>query len=108
VSANRIASSRVTLNILPGCEGTEVFLLLIAGVLAFPAGLPHRVSGLALGLPLAFAMNQVRIAALYAVVRDRADLFNLVHGYLGPAALVICLGAFYWLWTGTRPSAPHT
>src|ERR1700741_5582482 len=53
VEANRIESRRVRLNILPGCAGTERFVLLIAGVLAFPAPWLAKARGLAVGLTLA-------------------------------------------------------
>jgi len=107
VVANRIESQHVRLNILPGCEGTELFILLIAGVLAYPAGLRAKLRGLSLGLPLAFALNQLRVAALYGVVRDEPNLFDLVHGYLAPTALVVALGLYYWVWAGgaTRSAA---
>ena len=99
VDENRIESQRVRLNILPGCEGTELFVLLVAGVLAFPAPWRAKLRGLALGLPLAFALNQLRVVGLYAVVRDHGSSFDLVHGYLAPTALVVALGAYFWLWS---------
>jgi len=101
VAANRIDSERVRLNILPGCEGTELFILLIAGVLAYPASWRQRLRGLAIGLPLAFALNQLRVVLLYGVVRDRPDWFELMHGYLAPTALVVALGAYFWIWSGS-------
>jgi exosortase/archaeosortase family protein len=85
---------------LPGCEGTELFVLLIAGVLAFPASWPAKLRGLALGLTLAFALNQLRVIGLYAVVRDHASAFDLVHGFVAPTALVVALGAYFWSWSG--------
>jgi exosortase family protein XrtM len=97
--ANEVRSARVRLSILPGCEGTEVFCLLLAGVLAFPALWAAKAWGLALGLPLAFALNQLRVLALYLTVRDFPAQFELVHGYMAPTALVAGLGAFFWLWT---------
>jgi len=99
VVANRITSTRARLNILPGCEGTELFFLLIAGVLATPARWRGKLSGLGIGLSLAFALNQIRVAVLYWVVRDHAAQFELVHGYLAPTALVIGLGVFFHIWS---------
>jgi exosortase family protein XrtM len=106
VDANRISSTRVRLNILPGCEGTELFILLLAGIAAFPAPWQAKLRGIAVGLPLAFALNQLRVVVLYAVVRDHMTAFELVHGYLAPTAFVAALGAYFWLWTG-RASARH-
>jgi exosortase family protein XrtM len=107
VDENRIESRRVRLNILPGCEGIELFVLLIAGVLAFPAPWPAKLRGLALGLALAFALNQLRVVGLYAVVRDHGGAFDLVHGFVAPTALVIALGGYFWAWSG-RASARGT
>jgi exosortase family protein XrtM len=101
VAANQVQSTRVRLSILPGCEGTEAFCLLIAGVLAFPALWSAKLWGLAIGMPLTFALNQARVVGLYFVVRDVPAQFDLVHGYVAPTALVACLGAFFWLWTAT-------
>lgn len=99
VHANEVYSTRVRLNVLPGCEGTELFFLLIAGVLAFPARWRPKVAGLALGLPLVFALNVVRVAALYVTVRNFPAWFELVHAYLAPTAFVALLGVFFWGWT---------
>jgi exosortase family protein XrtM len=106
VQGNQVHSQRVRLNILPGCEGTEVFFLLIAGVLAFPTSWRNKLRGLALGLPLAFGLNVARVIALYFTVRDAPAQFELVHGYVAPTALVACLGVFFWLWSARATSPP--
>jgi exosortase family protein XrtM len=98
-AGDHISSQRVHLNILPGCEGTELFLLLCAGVLAFPARWPAKLWGLLAGLPLAFVLNQLRVVLLYAVVRDHGSRFELIHAYVAPTVFVVCLGTFYWWWT---------
>jgi len=99
VKAHEVHSARVRLNILPGCEGTELFFLLIAGVLAFPASWRAKLAGLALGLPLVFTLNVVRVAALYVTVRDFPAQFELMHGYVAPTAFVALLGVFFLVWT---------
>jgi exosortase family protein XrtM len=98
-SANQIYSKHVRLNILPGCEGTELFFLLLAGVAAFPVSWRAKLLGLAIGLPLVFALNIARIALLYVTVRDHPAQFELVHSYIAPTAFVACLGVFFWWWT---------
>ena len=103
VHANELHSARVRLKILPGCEGTELFFLLLAGVLAFPAPWRAKLAGLALGLPLVFALNVVRVATLYVTVRDFPVRFELVHGYVAPTAFVALLGVFFWCWTARVP-----
>jgi exosortase family protein XrtM len=99
VTGTEVASTRVRLNILAGCEGTEVFFLLIAGVVALPAPWRTKLRGLLLGIPLAFALNQLRVLALYVTVRDFPAQFELIHGFIAPTALVACLAAFFWVWS---------
>lgn len=103
VRANEIRSARVRLNVLPGCEGTELFFLLLAGVIAFPTSWRAKLAGLALGLPLVFALNIVRVAALYVTVRDFPAQFGLMHGYVAPTAFVALLGVFFSCWTACTP-----
>ena len=105
VRANHIYSTRVRLNILPGCEGTELFFLLLAGVIAFRTSWRAKLAGLALGMPLVFALNIGRVGLLYITVRDYSTYFELVHGYLAPTVFVAGLGVFFWWWVA-RVSRP--
>ena len=66
-----------------------LFLLLCAGVLAFPARWSAKLWGLLAGLPLAFVLNQLRVVLLYAVVRDHSSQFELIHAYIAPTAFVV-------------------
>src|SRR5262249_20569242 len=86
-------------NILPGCEGTELFFLLFAGVVAFPASWRARVTGLAIGLPIVLVFNVFRVTALYAIVRYAPAEFELAHGYVAPTFFVVSLGVLFRAWT---------
>jgi exosortase family protein XrtM len=94
-----LASSRVRLNVLQGCEGTDLLFLVIAAGLAFPAGWRDRLLVLAGGTALAYALNQLRILALYYTVRDARQHFELVHAYLAPTLLIVAIALFFWWWT---------
>lgn len=93
----RIASAEAGLNVLRGCEGTELYFLWTAAVLAFPAPWIHRLWALSAGLGVAWMLNQLRIISLFHVVRDHRQWFGLLHGYIAPALLVLLLGlGFAW------------
>jgi exosortase/archaeosortase family protein len=93
----RLASPAASLNVLRGCEGTELYSLWIAAVLAFPAPWLTRLGAMAGGLGAAWMLNQLRIVALFSVVRDHRPWFALFHGYVAPALLVLLLGlGFAW------------
>jgi exosortase family protein XrtM len=94
-----LVSSRVRLNVLRGCEGTELLFLVIAGALASPAQWRSRLTLMGVGLVLAYVLNQLRIVALYATVRDARAHFELVHAYIAPTLLVVVIVVFFWAWT---------
>jgi exosortase/archaeosortase family protein len=76
------------LNILNGCEGTEVMFLLMAAFAAVRLSWRRRVWGLALGLALVFALNQARVLALFYAFRTDRSLFDILHTTILPVALV--------------------
>ena len=94
-----LVSSRVRLNVLRGCEGTDLLFLVIAGVVAFPASWRSRLLALAGGIALAYGVNQLRILALYYTIRDARQHFELMHAYLAPTAAIVVIALFFWSWT---------
>lgn len=84
------------LNILNGCEGTEVMFLLGAAFAAVRMGWQRRLTGLALGLALIFALNQARILALFYTFREQRSLFDLLHTTVLPAVLVAAVALYFY------------
>lgn len=87
------------LNILNGCEGTEVLFLLCAALAVAPLSLRQRMLGLLAGGLLVYALNQARILALFYASRDDRALFDLLHGTVAPLALIAVVGMFFLAWT---------
>lgn len=85
------------LNILNGCEGTEVMFLLVAAFAAVRMGWRHRLAGIALGLVLVFVLNQVRILALFYAFRDDRHLFDLLHTTVLPALLIAAVVLYFYV-----------
>ena len=84
------------LNILNGCEGTEVMFLLIAAFAAVRLGWRQKLTGLALGLMLIFALNQARILALFYAYRNQRSLFDLLHTSVLPAVLIAAVALYFY------------
>lgn len=82
------------LNILNGCEGTEVMFLLAAAFAALRLPWRRKLTGLALGLVIIFVLNQGRILALFYAYRVNRGLFDALHTLILPAVL-IALVALY-------------
>lgn len=84
------------LNILNGCEGTEIMFLLIAAFAAVRLGWRQRLAGLVLGLGLIFVLNQARILALFYAYRNERSLFDLLHTSVLPAVLIAAVALYFY------------
>lgn len=95
------------INIMNGCEGTEVAFLMIAALLVAPAiSLRQRVIGMVTGTAGVFLLNQARVIALFFAFRNDKALFDVLHGTVAPLLLVLGTAAFFTLWVNTHaPSA---
>lgn len=94
----RIVATGGGLNIRNGCEGVDLYILLIAAFAAAPLAWRVRLSGLLLGLGLALALNQIRILALFYAFRSDKSLFDLLHTTAAPIALIVLLSLYFHVW----------
>ncbi len=91
-------------NVLQGCEGSDVVALLCAAFLVFPMGWRRRLSGLVAALLLAYALNLGRVVGLFYAFRHDAGLFDLLHTGVAPLLMVTASGLFFHAWsTRGRP-----
>lgn len=93
------AGSRITapgggLNVLNGCEGTEVLFLLVAALMAYPMSWRWRGIGLLGGTALVFVLNQCRLLALFYSYRLERAWFDQLHGLIAPMTLIVLTLAF--------------
>jgi len=97
-AGSRITSNSGSINVLFGCEGTDVFMLLASAVLVSPLPWQRRLAGLGLSLLFVFALNQVRIAVLFFSFRSWRAGFGVLHGFATPLAMVVLSAVFYFFW----------
>jgi exosortase family protein XrtM len=97
-AGSRIASEGGSLNVLNGCEGTDVVFLLTSAMLVAPLPWRQRLLGLAVGVPLVFALNQARLLALFHAYRHDPVWFGWLHSTVGPLLLVLVVGLFFAWW----------
>jgi exosortase H (IPTLxxWG-CTERM-specific) len=96
VRGQTLASPRFSVAIHNGCNGLEAILILVCGVLAFPAGWWPRVLGIVLGFIAVQVFNVVRIVALFYTGVYRPTWFNVSHVFIWQS-LAILLGVVLWL-----------
>jgi exosortase family protein XrtM len=109
-----MAPGGANLRVTRGCEGIEMFLLLIAAIVAFPASLRRRFQGLFEGSLLAYALTIARLMTLHYVLRYAPQAWEALHGLILPLAPIALLSLYFLHWmnapatTGGEPAAHAT
>jgi exosortase/archaeosortase family protein len=95
------------LQLLAGCDGFEVLALYGPAVLVAPVSWRRGLLMLASGSVLIWALNQLRLLALYGAFRHWHDAFDPLHTVWGPLAMVsLVFGHFAWnLWRDRQACA---
>jgi exosortase H (IPTLxxWG-CTERM-specific) len=78
-------------------------LVLLAGILAYPAPWRSRAIGLAVGAVAIQALNVVRIASLYALGQWNLQWFEWAHLYAWQALIMLDAMLVWMLWIRTLP-----
>jgi exosortase family protein XrtM len=94
-----ISARGPTLNVTRGCEGIEMFLLLLAALLAFPASGRQRLRGLLWGSLIAYALSLTRLLLLHYTLSYRPALWEALHGLILPLGPIVVLALFFLHWT---------
>ena len=104
ISTGRILRDSVSgfaVSIEAGCNGVEASIVLIAGVLAFPASWREKLLAIVLGFIAIQSLNIVRIVSLFYLGQWNYDIFEWTHLYLWPVLImmdVLLVFAIYLRW----------
>jgi exosortase family protein XrtM len=99
VGRRLISAQGSTLNVTRGCEGIELFLLLLAALLAFPASGRWRLQGLLWGSLLAYLLSLTRLMLLHYTLAYRPELWGVLHGFVLPLGPIVLLAFYFLHWT---------
>lgn len=113
VTSGRIISDSQTgfaVSIEAGCNGVEAAIVLIAGVLAFPATFKQKLGAILLGFGAIQIMNIARIISLFYLGQWNFDLFTWMHLYLWPVLIMLDVLVVFMLYLRylARKEAPGT
>lgn len=101
---SRLYATGGGINVLNGCEGTDVAFLLMAALGVAPVAWRHRLMGMVVGLVLVFVTNQVRVALLFYAFRHDRVLFDALHGIVTPLLLMAVAALFFASWLASWSS----
>ncbi|QJR10832.1 hypothetical protein DSM104443_01902 [Usitatibacter rugosus] len=86
-----------------GCNGVEAMLVLLAGILAYPAPWRSKAIGIAIGVVAIQALNLVRIVSLFYLGQWDAQWFVWAHLYVWQALIMLDALIVWLLWMRTVP-----
>jgi len=81
-----------------GCNGVEAMLVLLAGILAYPAPWRSRLIGLTVGAIAIQALNLVRIVSLFYLGQWNFAWFEWAHLYVWQALIMLDALIVWLLW----------
>lgn len=100
--------------IMPGCNGVEACIILIAAILAFPAPWRAKLTALVIGIVAVQAVNLVRIISLFYLGQWNIQWFEFAHLYLWQALIMLDVLVVWLLWVRylarkglISPHSPH-
>jgi len=113
ISSGRVlrdSTSGFAVSIEAGCNGVEASIVLIAGVLAFPATWRQRIAAITLGFLAIQLLNVLRIVSLFYLGQWNFDIFEWTHLYLWPVLImldVLLVFALYLRWLSRSDPSPE-
>ena len=106
----RDATTGFAVSIEAGCNGVEAAIVLIAGIVAFPATVKNKVVAILAGFLFVQALNIVRIISLFYLGQWNYTVFEWFHLYLWPVLImldVLIVFAVYLQWLGKQYTQPE-
>lgn len=82
-------AAQFAVSIEAGCNGVEATIVLIAGVLAFPATWMQKLTAILLGFLAVQAMNILRIISLFYLGQWDLAMFTWTHLYIWPVLIML-------------------
>jgi len=76
----------------------EGIIILVAAILAFPAGIRSKIFGLLGGVFVLYILNLFRIAGLYYILRYKPVWFDLMHIYVGQTIIIFMAFIYFIAW----------
>jgi exosortase H (IPTLxxWG-CTERM-specific) len=98
VQGATVALKNFKAEIITECSGIYLAVLFAAFVVAYPATLKARLTGILLGIPFLNAANILRLAGVIAIGAWRPGLFKYAHVYLAQVMMVmlVCVTCLAW------------
>ena len=97
-------SSGFAMEVLDGCNGDDVAVLLWAAILAYPASWLEKGKGLLAGTAIIYVINFLRIISLFYLGQYNRQWFEFAHLYVWESVFVLLTLTIFWMWVRRMPA----
>jgi archaeosortase B (VPXXXP-CTERM-specific) len=98
VSGRIVSLPNFSIEVVGECTGLYEMLIFLAAVIAYPSGWKKKALGAALGIPLLYLINIVRMVFITAVGNWSPNTFEFMHLYFWQVAMILIIVAVWVLW----------
>lgn len=93
-----LTSPRFSVTIYNGCNGLEASIVLLSGILAFPARFRWKALGVGMGLLVIHVVNLVRVLSLFVLGMVNRQWFSAFHNVIWQVVIVVLAVALLVVW----------
>jgi len=97
-TGSTISKTGFAIDIAEGCNGIYALAIVVAGIIAFPASLRPKLTGLSLAVIVIMALNYIRIITLWYAGEAGSFIFDTMHLYVWEFIIITLGGAFWYFW----------
>ena len=98
VDGSIIHSEEFSMNIVNECTAMIPMIILLCAVLAYPSGIKHKCLGLAIGLPILFLLNLIRVVSLFYIGIHFESFFETAHLLMWQPIMILAVIAIWLTW----------
>jgi archaeosortase B (VPXXXP-CTERM-specific) len=95
-----ITSALFTLRVGHECTAVVPIVILLCALIAYPSRLTYKLACAAIGIPVLFALNLVRLVTLYYIGVFIPDFFEIAHFFIWQSVMILAVVAIWLLWVG--------
>ena len=99
IAGSVISTSHFALDVRNGCNAVEAMLLLASAMIAFPATMRSRLTGLLVASVAVQILNLIRVGSLVWLGEHHREAFEIVHVAVWQTLLIVAALAMFLFWS---------
>lgn len=94
-----VSAGGFSIKIITECSAIFAAILFFSFIMAYPATVRQKLTGLCFGLPFLFSVNLIRIVTVFYTGMKFRPLFEVFHAYIGQIIMIflVLMASMVWL-----------